>query len=116
MAVRKQSVITDPMEAVRQNVKEETADEFIRLQCHDIPLVAAVPIIIAAEADVALVHTEQPTVGDRDAMRVPRKIGQYLFGTGEGLFGIDGPVGSAQWRESGAALSFRPESLVKKCS
>jgi len=50
---------------------------------------------------VALIHTEQPTVGDRDAMRVPRKIGEDMLGTGEGLFRVNDPAGSAQWRQSG---------------
>ena len=97
MAIRKQSVIENPMEAVRQNVKEKATDEFTRLEGRDLPGAAAIP---AAEADVATVHSEQPIVGDRDAVRVARKIGQHPFGTGEGLFGINDPVGSARWRES----------------
>ena len=100
MAIRKQSIITNPMEAVRQNVKKEAAHEFTCLQRHDILLAAAA--ILAVEADVLPVHTKQAIVGDRDAMRVARKIGQYPFGTGEGPFGIDDPVGSAQWREGGS--------------
>jgi hypothetical protein len=57
--------------------------------------------ILAPETDVAPVHAKQPIVGDRDAMRVARKISQHPFGTVEDPFGIDDPVGSAQWRESG---------------
>ena len=106
MAIRKQSVIANPMEAVRQNVKEEAAYEFTRLQCHDVIAVA----ILAAEADVAPVHTEQPIVGDRDAVRVARKIGQHPFGTGEGPFGVDDPVGSAQGCESGGKCGLVVEA------
>ena len=52
MAVRQQSIVTNPMEAVRQNVKEEAANEFTRLEGHDFPGAAG---ILAAEADVAAV-------------------------------------------------------------
>ena len=86
------------MEAVRQNVKKEAADEFTRLEGHDLPGATA---ILVAEADVAPVHCEQPIVGDRDAMRVARKIGQHTFGTGEGPFRVDDPVDPAQRHESG---------------
>ena len=103
MAVSKQPVITDPMEAIRQNVEEEAAYKFTRLKSHDFALVtAANPVIVATKADVAIVHTEQSTVGDRDAMRVPREIGEDVLGTGEGLFRINDPVGFAQWSESGS--------------
>ena len=102
MAIGKQPVITNAMEAVRQNVQEEAAYEFTRRKPHDFALVtAAILIILAPEADVAVVHTEQPAVGDRDAMGVPRKIGQDLPGTSESLFCIDDPIGSAQRRQSG---------------
>jgi len=99
MAGRKQSVITNPMESVRQNVKQKATYEFTGLEGHDLPGATA---ILAAEADVAAVHCEQPIVGDRDAMGVACKIGQHPFGTGEGPFGIDDPVRSAYWHEGGS--------------
>src|SRR5450631_1610700 len=98
MAISKQPVIADPMEAIRQNVQEEAAYKFTRLKSHNFAL-AANPIIVATKTDVALVHAEQSTVGDRDAMRVPREIGEDMLGTGEGLFRINDPFVSAQWRE-----------------
>src|SRR5436190_839439 len=73
MPVRKQSVTANPMEAVRQNVKQQAADEFTRLERHDLPGATA---IRAAEADAIPIHIQQPIVGDRDTMRVARKIGQ----------------------------------------
>src|SRR6516165_7912554 len=97
MPVRKQSVTANPMEAVRQNVKEEAADEFTRLERHDLTGATA---IRAAEADVVPIHIQQPIVGHRDTMRVTRKIGQHALGPSEGALRIDDPVGSAQWRES----------------
>jgi hypothetical protein len=102
MAVGKEAVVTNSMEAIRQYVEEEAADELGDLDSHDFALgTAAFPIVLPAEADVGLVEIEQATVGDRDAMGVAREIGQDLLGTGEGLFGIDDPFGCAQGRESG---------------
>jgi len=98
MAIRKESIVTNPMEAVRQNVKEEAAYEFIHLELHDLPGAAG---IRAAEADVVPIQIQQPIVGDRDAVRIARKIGQHALGPSEGPLRIDDPVGSAQWRESG---------------
>jgi len=97
MAVGEQPVITNPMESVRQNVKDEAADEFTRLERHDLPGATA---ILAAEADVVPIHFQQPIVGHRDTMRVARQIGQHALGPREGPLRIDDPVGSAQGRES----------------
>ena len=97
MPVRKQSVTANPMEAVRQNVKQQAADEFTRLERHDLPGATA---IRAAEADAIPIHIQQPIVGDRDTMRVARKIGQDALGPSEGALRIDDPVDPAQGRES----------------
>jgi len=78
------------------------ADELGDRDSHDFALViAAFPVVLPVETDVGLVDIEQAIIGDRDAMGVARQIGQDLLGTGEGLFGIDEPFGSAQGRESG---------------
>src|ERR1700674_2994471 len=102
MSVGKEAVAANAMKAIRQHMEEEAANELGDRDSHDFALViAAFPIILPAEGDVGLVEIEQATVGDRDAMRVPREIGQDLPGTGEGLLGIDEPFGCAQGRESG---------------
>src|ERR1700681_2074901 len=102
MAVGKEAVAANTMKAIRQHMEEEAPNELGDRDSHDFALViAAFPIVLPAEGDVGLVEIEQATVGDRDAMSVPREIGQDLLGTGEGLFGIDEPFGCAQGRESG---------------
>src|SRR3984893_9897963 len=89
------------METIRQHMEEEAANELGDRDAHDLALViAAFPIVLPEEADMGLVEIKQATVGDRNAMRVAREIGQDLLGTGEGLFGIDEPFGCAQGRES----------------
>jgi hypothetical protein len=102
VAVGKETVVTNAMEATRQYVEKEAAYEFGDLDSHDFAFINTVfPIVLPAEADVGLVEVEQATIGDRDAMGVAREIGQDLLGTSEGLFPIDDPFGCAQGRESG---------------
>src|ERR1700687_4638150 len=102
MSVGKEAVAANAMEAIRQHMEEEAANELGDRDSHDFALViAAFPIVLPAEGDVGLVEIEQATVGDRNAMGVAGEIGQDLLGTGEGLLGIDNPFGCAQGRESG---------------
>jgi len=102
MAVGKKSVVTNPMETVRQHVEKKAADELSDLHSHDLVLVAAGSLIVLpAEADVALFESEQAAVRDRNAMRVTRKIGQDLLRTSDGLFGVHDPFGCAEPRKRG---------------
>jgi hypothetical protein len=102
VAVGKETVVTNAMEATRKYVEEEAAYKFGDLDTHDFALVNAVfPIVLPAETDVGLVEIEQATVCDRDAMGVTREISQDLLGTSEGLFPIDDPFRRVQGRESG---------------
>src|SRR5947209_4454074 len=103
MAVGKKAVMTNALEAVRQDVEEETTDEFGDLQSHDLAILST-PLLIAfqSERDVRLVEINQAVVSDRDAMSVPGKIAQYLLGATQSLFGIDLPVRSVKGREGGS--------------
>src|ERR1700746_134521 len=92
--------MSNAMKAARQHVEQETPHELADVEAHDFALVStALPIVLPPETDVGLVEIEQAAVGDRDAMRIAREIGQDLLGTGEGLFGIDDPFSLAQRRE-----------------
>src|SRR4029453_19539069 len=92
--------MSNAMEAGRQHVEQETPHELAHVEAHDFALViTALPIVLPAETDVGVVEIEQAAVGDCDAMRIAREIGQDLLGTGEGLFGIDDPFSLALRRE-----------------
>src|SRR6266478_3462523 len=92
VAVGEEAIMSNAMEAGRQHVEQETPHELADVEAHDFALViTALPIVLPAETDEGLVEIEQAAVGDRDAMRIAREIGQDLLGTGEGLFGIDDP-------------------------
>src|SRR5215467_3080701 len=100
VAVGEEAIMSNAMKAARQHVEQETPHELADVEAHDFALVStALPIVLPAETDVGLVEIEQAAVGDRDAMRIAREIGQDLLGTGEGLFGIDDPFSLAQRRE-----------------
>jgi hypothetical protein len=83
VAVGEEAVVTDALEAVREGVKQEAADELLGGERHD--LVGCVLAIVApAEADVAILDLDQAAVGDRDAMGVAAQIGEHLLGTPNG--------------------------------
>jgi len=99
MAVGEQAVVTDAMEAGWEDVEQEAAHELADVETHDLAPMAVLAIVLPAETDMGRVEIEQTAVGDRDAMRIAREIGQDLQRTGEGLFGIDHPFALAQRRE-----------------
>ena len=61
-----EAVVTDAMEALRKNVEQEAADEFVRAQCHGALAIEAIAaIILVAERDTMFV--------ERDDVRTRRK-------------------------------------------
>src|SRR4029453_11218720 len=100
MTLANRAVVTDAMEAGWEDVEQEAAHELTDVETHDLAAMTVVlAIVLQAETDMGRVEMEQTAVGDRDAMRVAREIGQDLLRTGEGLFGIDDPFALAQRRE-----------------
>src|SRR5260370_25767016 len=99
MAVGEKAGVTDAMEAGWEGVEQEAAHELAGVETHDLaPMTAVLAIVLPVETDMGRVKIEQTAVGDRDAMRIAREIGQDLLRTGEGLFGIDDPFALAQRR------------------
>jgi len=75
IAVAKKTVVTDALKTVRQDMKQEAANEFVGLQGHDfLPVVMA--IILPAECDLPLVDVQEPVIGNGNAMCVLRIPGQ----------------------------------------
>ena len=70
--------MTDAVEALRQNVEQETANELVRAERHGALAVGAVAaIVLVAERDPGLVERDQPVVRDGDAMGVSGQIGEH---------------------------------------
>jgi len=101
--------MTDAVEALRKNVEQEAADEFIGAQCHGALAIGAIAaIILVAERDTMFVERDQPTVRDGDAVGISRQIGEHRFRPGERWLGVHDPALLAQWSqvtEEGASLA-----------
>jgi hypothetical protein len=105
MAISQQTVVTNPVKAVWQDVQQEAAHELADFDAHDFMLApGAFSIVLPADADMGLVDIEQTTVGDRDPMGVAGQVSQDLLRTGEDLLGIDDPLGCAQRRDHAGEL------------
>ena len=53
MAIGEEAIVADAMEAVRQGVQQEAADELVGGERHDLGL-AVVAVVLPAEGDVAV--------------------------------------------------------------
>src|SRR6266540_5396591 len=94
-----QAVVADLDEAARQNVLEESADEFERLEAAHLPAARA-------KHDLAITDVEEAMVRDGDAVGVLAEIAQERARTSERGLGVDDPLllveDVAQARERGA--------------
>jgi hypothetical protein len=67
--------VADAVEALRQHVDQEAADELVRRERHRLPALGAFDaVVLPAERDAAVVGRHQPAIGDRHAVRVARQI------------------------------------------
>ena len=88
------------MKAVRQDVKQEAANELVRIERHDaIAGLALAPVIFPFEADAGAIEGDDAGIGDGDAVGIAGEIGEHGIGTGEGTLGIDNPLHAAQGLE-----------------
>ena len=92
------AIVPDALEAVGQDMQQETANEFVGFQCHGFLLVA-MPIIFPVKSHLAILDVEQSVVGDGHAMGIAAQVVEDLFGTTERPFGIRHPLGFAKRRQ-----------------
>ena len=72
--------------------------------------------VAPAEGDVAIGESDQPAVGDSDAMGVGAEIAQHMFRSAEGPLGVDDPVVAEQHSQpgsEGARLGQRQQAAVE---
>ena len=91
LTVGEDAVVANAMATRRQNMEEEAADEFVRLEDHGL-LPTAMAVILPFERNGFIVAGKETAVGDGDAMGVTGEIAQHLFGPGEGSLGVNHPV------------------------
>src|ERR1019366_10259536 len=83
LPVGEKSEVADAHEAAWQQMEQESAQELLDIQSHEPPLVA-MGGVSPLEGDVALGESDQPAVGDGDAMGVGAEITQHMFRPSEG--------------------------------
>ena len=96
LPVGEESEVADTHEARWQQVEQETAQELLDIQSHE-PLLVAMGGVSPLECDVALGESDQPAVGDGDAMGVGAQIAQHMFRPTERPLGVDDPVMAEQY-------------------
>ncbi len=98
MTVAEEAIVPDAVKPVRQHMNEEAADELPTIQRHRL-LAVAVPVILPAEADLAVVHGQQPVVGDGDTVGVASDIVEDLGWPGKRPLRVDHPLGVPNRRQ-----------------
>ena len=74
-AAGEQAVVADAVEAGRQHMDEEAADELVNGERHHLISIGAFdPVVLALEGDVVVVECDQSAVGDGDAVGVARQV------------------------------------------
>ena len=94
--VSKKSEVADAHEAAWQQVEKEAAQELFDGQSHQ-PLLVAVSGVAPAKGDVSVGESNQPAVGDGDAVSVCAEIAQHMFWPAERTLGVDDPVVAEQY-------------------
>ena len=85
-AVGQEPVVADAMEAFRQDVHQEAADELVCRECHElVPLGTLDPVVLVFERDAHRVSCDQAVIGDCDAMCVACEVRENGFGSAEWL-------------------------------
>ena len=94
--------MADAMEAFRQDVHQEAADELVCRECHElVPLGTLDPVVLVFERDAHRVRCDQAAIGDGDAMRVAREVRENGIGSAEWLLRINHPFRSPERDEEG---------------
>jgi hypothetical protein len=75
LPVGKEAEVADADEAAWEQVQKEAAQELVDWKAHD-SLLVAVRGVSPAEADLAIGESDQPAVGDADAMGVSTEVAQ----------------------------------------
>ena len=95
-SVSEKSEVTDAHKTARQQVQQEAAQELFDGQGHE-PFLVAVSGVAPTKGDVAVGKSNQPAVGNGDAMSVSAEIAQHMFWPAEWSFGVDNPVVQEQY-------------------
>jgi len=74
VAIGEKAVVADAVKAFGQSMQQESADELVGRQGHDLGLVV-MAIVFPAKGDLIVVDIDEAAVGDGDAVCVAPEIG-----------------------------------------
>ena len=83
LPIGEEAEVADEHKAARQQVQEEAAQELIDGQSQE-PLLVAVSGVSPAEGDVSVGESNQPVIGDGNAVGVGAEMSQHMFWPTEG--------------------------------
>jgi len=107
--VSEKAEVADSHKTAWQHVEEEAAKELFDRQGHE-PFLIAVSGVAPAKGYVAVGESNQPAVGNGNAVGVGAEIAQHMFWPAERPFGVDDPVVTEQYpqpRSEGARFRKR---------
>ena len=96
-------------------MEQKSAQELLDSQSQE-PLLVALGGVAPAEGHVAVGESDQPAVGDGDAMGVSTQIAQHIFRSSEGPLGVDHPIVAEQHPQPGSEgtrLGKRQQAAVE---
>ena len=109
-ARRQEAVEANPDETLREHVEAEAAEEFLSAERHQSDP-TPVPVVLPPKRHLVLGHGDEPMVGDRDAVGVPREIVQHVTGAAEWGLGVDDPVVAEEGAKPGSKGALVDELL-----
>ena len=82
--------MTDPLETIREDVHQKSAQEFVRRQHHHFFLLRVL-IVLVGESYLPVFQFDQAIVGNRDSMSIASQVIQNALRTAEWRLGVNDP-------------------------
>ena len=99
-AVGEETVVSDAVETVGQDVNEKAADELVGVERHKLVASAELgPVILPFESHALAVEGDEAAVGNSNPVRVARQVGEHSVGSAKRPLGIDHPLDLSQYGE-----------------
>jgi len=89
-AIGEEAEVTNADQSGRQHAEQEAADEFDRIESHDLGT-GVIRVVFPVKADAAVFQSTKAVVGDGDAMSVASQILEHTARSADGRLDVDHP-------------------------
>ena len=96
VAIAEEPVVADAVEPAREDMKQESPDEFLGREGHGLLLIV-VAIVSPVEFHMTTFDIDDPMIGDGDPVRVAADVIHHLLWSGEGRFSVNNPFQISHW-------------------